>query len=176
VTGDPLAGALGTRLRAVLDAMDADVARTLTDLGVADFRTRFSAVVRAIATFGPSSIRDVAAALGVTHSAASQTVAEMAHRDLVQLARGATDARQRLVHLTDKGERLLPAIDAEWSATAAAMSALDAELSAPLSRIIAELNAALERRPFRQRIADAAATMSTLDPALRSAITGDARG
>jgi len=156
--------------------MDADVARTLADLGIEDYRTRFSPVVRAIATFGPSSIREVAAALGVTHSAASQTVAEMAHRGLVELARDATDARQRLVRLSVKGEQLLPAIDAEWAATAAAMVALDAELSAPLSRIIAELSAALERRPFRRRIADAAAAMSGLDPTLRSAITGDGRG
>ena len=91
---------LGTRVRAMLDQMDADVVRTLADLGITDYRSRFSAVVRAIAETGPVTIRTLAAALGITHSAASQSVAEMRRRGLVELVPGA-DARERLVQLTD---------------------------------------------------------------------------
>jgi DNA-binding MarR family transcriptional regulator len=149
---------LGTRLRVLLEAMDADVGLALSDLGLRDYRTRYSAVIRLIAAQGPSSIRHIAERLGVTHSAASQTVAEMERRGLLELRPGA-DARQRLVRLTAKTRRLLPAIDAEWDATDMASAALDAELPYPLSTLIDDLAAALERRRFRDRIADAAAAL-----------------
>jgi DNA-binding MarR family transcriptional regulator len=69
------------------------------------------------------------------------------------------DARQRLVRLTAKARRMLPAINAEWDATEAAAAALDAELPYSLSALIDDLAAALERRRFRDRIADAAADL-----------------
>jgi DNA-binding MarR family transcriptional regulator len=149
---------LGPRLRALLEEMDSDVGLALTDLGLRDYRTRYSAVIRLIDRTGPVTIRDVAEELGVTHSAASQTVAEMQRRGLLALRPGA-DARQRQVALTEKSRRLLPAIDAEWAATDAASAALDAELPYPLSTLIDDLAAALKQRRFRDRIADAAANL-----------------
>lgn len=157
---------LGTRLKALLDAMDDDVALALSDLGLRDYRTRYSAVIRAVAETGPTPIRDIAEGLGVTHSAVSQLVAEMQQRGLLETRPGA-DARQRLVHLTAKARRLLPAIDAEWTATEAAAAALDAELPYSLSALIDELAAALQRRRFRDRIAEAAETVVT-EPELRA--------
>jgi DNA-binding MarR family transcriptional regulator len=148
---------LGTRLRVLLEEMDHDVALALADLGLTDYRTRYSAVIRRL-TAGPGTIGDVADALGVTHSAASQTVADMERRGLLALRPG-TDARRRQVSLTAKTKRLLPAIDAEWEATDLASAALDAELPYPLGQLIDDLAAALERRRFRQRIADAAASL-----------------
>jgi hypothetical protein len=44
-------------------------------------------------------------------------------------------------------------LDAEWAATTAAATALEAELSFPLSRLVDEALDALRRRPMRQRIA-----------------------
>jgi DNA-binding MarR family transcriptional regulator len=82
----------------------------------------------------------------------------MERRGLLELRAG-SDARQRLVRLTAKTRRLLPAINAEWDATEAASAALDAELPYPLSTLIDDLAAALQRRRFRTRIADAAAAL-----------------
>jgi DNA-binding MarR family transcriptional regulator len=152
MTDDALDGAFIGKLRACLDAMGTDVARTLTEFGLTDYRPRFSAVLRVIGADGPSTIRHIAARMNLTHSAASQTVSDMASRDLVQLRPGA-DARERIVQLTDKAEQLRPMIDAEWTATAAAMRELGSELSAPLATITAELAEALERRSFHDRIA-----------------------
>jgi DNA-binding MarR family transcriptional regulator len=149
---------LDARLRALLEAMDADVALALADLGVRDYRTRYSAVVRYVDEHGPSTIGKLAERLRVTHSAASQTIAEMERRGWVELRAG-DDARQRLVRLTPKARRMLPAINAEWDATEAAAAALDAELPYSLSALIDDLAAALERRRFRDRIADAAADL-----------------
>jgi len=146
-------GAIGTQLRHVLELIDGDVAKVYLELGLPEYRPRFSPIVRTLVAEGPLSIRDLARAVGVTHSAASQTVAQLTKSGFVSLEPG-TDARQRIVHLTGKTRELLPTIEAEWQATTAAMSALDEELSAPLSIVLSELVAAVERRPFRTRIAD----------------------
>lgn len=146
---------LGTRLRHMFELLEGDVAKVYADLGLDDYRTRFSAVVRALVALGPSSIRDLAAAVGVTHSAASQTVAQLARVGLVSLEVGG-DARQRIVHLTPRARDLLPVIETEWEVTEAAARELEAELPMPLTEIIAAVLAAVERRPFRERIADAA--------------------
>ncbi|MDH6131986.1 DNA-binding MarR family transcriptional regulator [Kitasatospora sp. MAA4] len=144
---------LGTRLRHLLELLDGDVAAVYADLGLAGFRPRYTPVVRLLASSGPSSIRDLAAAIGVTHSAASQTVAQLAREELVVLAPG-DDARQRIVRLTEKAESLLPLLDAEWAATAAAAAEFERELSFPLSRLIDEAIGVLRKRPMRRRIAE----------------------
>ncbi|MFJ2029559.1 MarR family winged helix-turn-helix transcriptional regulator [Streptosporangium sp. NPDC087985] len=146
---------LGTRLRHLLNLLDAGVAAVYTDLGLDGFRPRFTPVIRILAASGPCPISDLAHATGVTHSAASQTVAQMAEDGLVVLAPG-NDARQRIVSLTPKAESLLPALETEWAATAAAAVEFEAELSFPLSRLVDEALDALHRRPMRQRIAAAA--------------------
>jgi DNA-binding MarR family transcriptional regulator len=144
-------GAIGTQLRHVLELLDGDVAKVYGQLGLAEYRPRFSPIVRALVAEGPLSIRDLAGAVGVTHSAASQTVAQLVRSGFASLEPG-SDARQRIVHLTPKTRDLLPTIEAEWQATTAAMAELDAELSAPLSVVLTELTAALHSRPFHHRI------------------------
>lgn len=152
MTDDALDGAFIGRFRACFDAMAADVAQTLLDLGVTDYRPRFSAVIRIVSADGPCTIRRITQLMQTTHSAGSQTVSDMAARGLVELRAGA-DARQRLVHLTPKAEALRPVLDAEGTATAAAVRELGAELSAPLDTIAGELAAALAQRSFHDRIA-----------------------
>lgn len=157
---------LGTQLRHVLDLMDADVAAMLASLGLPDYRPRFSPIVRALVGLGPMSIRELARAVSVTHSAASQTVAEMSKRGFVTLVPG-QDARQRIVHLTERTSKALPLIQAEWEATQAAAEQLDSELPFPLRELVPAIARALDRKPFRERIAEAAA--STGQPALVTA-------
>ncbi len=135
--------------------MDGDVAAVLADLGVTGYRPRFSPVIRALVALGPVPIRDVARAISVTHSAASQTVAQMRSRGLVVLQPG-EDGRQRVVHLTDRARSLLPHIQAEWAATASAAAELDAELPYPLGDLVPAIAALLAERSFRRRIAESA--------------------
>lgn len=147
--------AVGTMLRHVLELLDGEVAGVYRDLGLPDYRPRYSPLVRALVADGPMPIRELARRIGVTHSAASQSVAQMTRAGLVTLERG-VDARQRMVQLTDRARALLPTIEGEWAATTAAMRGLDAELPMPLADLLVEVLSALDRRPFRDRI-DAAA-------------------
>ena len=153
--GDPSLVGLGTLLRHVLDEMDGDIASVLSDLGTSGYRPRFSPVVRALVALGPVPISDLARAIGVTHSAASQTVAQMASRGFVALEPG-EDARLRVVHLTAKARDLLPKIEAEWAATASAAAEMDTELPFPLAELVPAIAAALQRRSFRERVLDSA--------------------
>ncbi|MET9872933.1 MarR family transcriptional regulator, partial [Streptomyces sp. NPDC006386] len=104
---------------------------------------------------GPLSVCDVAASVGVTHSAASQTAAQMARAGLVTHTPDPLDARRRLIALTPKARALLPRIEAEWEATRTAMAELDAELTMPLAALLREVTEAVGRRPFRERVAAA---------------------
>ncbi|MBL1068832.1 MarR family winged helix-turn-helix transcriptional regulator [Streptomyces sp. 7-21] len=157
MTGDSAGfSGLGTRLRHLLELLEGGVAAAGEEFGLpAGTRPRFSPVIRALHALGPLPIRDLAGALGVTHSAASQTVAQMRARGLVELRPG-SDARQRLVSLTGGARALLPALAAEWEAVAAAQARLDAELPCPLDEVVTAAIRALEREPFAERIVRAA--------------------
>lgn len=157
---------LGTQLRHVLDLLDGDVAKVYADLGIAGYRPRYSPVVRALVAKGPMPIRELARMTGVTHSAASQTAAQMARHGLLSLEQGA-DARQRIARLTDRARELLPVIEAEWAATAQAAAELEAELPAPLSEVLSGAERAAAERPMRTRIADAARELLAAQELLR---------
>jgi DNA-binding MarR family transcriptional regulator len=150
---------LGTLMRHVLELLDGDVARVYADLGVPDYRPRYSPVVRALTELGPLSIRDLAGAVGVTHSAASQTAAQMARHGLLTLEAG-TDARQRIARLTDRARAILPLIEAEWAATSAAAAELEAELPAALTDVLIQAERAVLAHPMRTRIAAAARALA----------------
>jgi DNA-binding MarR family transcriptional regulator len=150
---------LGTLMRHVLELLDGDVARVYADLGVPDYRPRYSPVVRALTELGPLSIRDLAGAVGVTHSAASQTAAQMARHGLLTLETG-TDARQRVARLTDRARAILPLIEAEWAATSAAAAELEAELPAALTDVLIQAERAVLAHPMRTRIAAAARALA----------------
>jgi DNA-binding MarR family transcriptional regulator len=150
-----IASSLRTELRHLLDLAEGSVAEACIAVGLKNYKPRFSPVLRALVEQGPSSIGGLARAISVTHSAASQTVAQMGACGLVALEPG-EDARQRIVSLTPKTESILPAVQAEWAATDAAAAQLDAELPLPLGEVVAALSEALQRRSFRQRVADAA--------------------
>lgn len=147
---------LGTRLRRLLDELESGVAAAYRELGLDGFRHRYTPVLRVLGRSGPLAIRELAGAVGVTHSAASQTVALLAKEGLAVTSPG-QDARRRVVSLTSAGQALLPVLDVEWAATAAAAEELEAELSHSLSGLVEETLAALRRRPMQQRIAEAAA-------------------
>ncbi|MBW4722103.1 MarR family transcriptional regulator [Saccharothrix sp. SC076] len=138
-------------MRHLHDQLDADITRVYADLGLPEFRPRYAPVVRIVDARGPQSIRDLATTIGITHSAVSQTVNQMKRDGLVDLRPG-DDARQRIVHLTDRTRALLPTIHAEWNATTAAARQLDAELPYPLSTLVELALRAVGEKSMHQRV------------------------
>lgn len=143
---------LGTRLRHLLELLDGDVEAIYREAGLSGYRPRYTPVMRALAGADAVTIKDIAARAGSSHSAISQTVAQMLRAGLVRTRPGTTDARERQVSLTPAGRRLLPRLASLWANTAAAARALDAELPHALADAVEQAIAALERAPFRARI------------------------
>ena len=100
---------------------------------------------------GEMTIRELSAVLGVTHSAASQTVAALSRAGYVRSKKGA-DARTKTIALTSSGRKLVPLLEAEWRATEAAISEIEDEIPYPLSQVARDLARALDRRSFHERV------------------------
>ncbi len=157
---------LGTQLRHLIELLDGAVAQAYVDAGLS-YRPRYTPVMRALLQLEPSTIGQIAELAGITQPAATQTIALMSKEGLVSAQAGPADGRQRLIRFTEQGRALLPQLQACWQATGAAAAALDAELETPLSQALGEAVAALERKPFGARIAEARAGLAATkkDPA-----------
>lgn len=142
---------LGTQLRHLIELLDGAVQDAYADAGL-DYRPRYTPVMRALAGGQPHSVSQIAEAAGITQPAATQTVNLMLKEGWLVAQASPTDARQKLLLLSDQGRRLLPKLQACWHATTAAANELDAELPHPLSDTLAQAIAALQRRPFGERI------------------------
>jgi DNA-binding MarR family transcriptional regulator len=153
MTPDPSEQNLWRPVWRLLDAMDADIARLYTERGITGVRPRFVGPLIRLGRRGGMTIRQLAESLDVTHSAMSQTVAALQRDDLVTTAAG-VDARTREVVLTERARELLPFLEAEWRATEQVVAELDAEIPYALSQVVLDLQAALARRSFHDRIAD----------------------
>jgi MarR family transcriptional regulator, organic hydroperoxide resistance regulator len=143
-------GTLGALLRRLIDHLDGAVEQAYGDAGL-DYRPRFTPIVRTLLSDGPATIRILSARTGVSHSAASQTVAQMSERGLVSLKTG-RDARERIVALTPAAIEMIPRLEACWRATEAAARTLDDDLGQPLTAVLDAALEALERRPFTERL------------------------
>lgn len=150
---DPAGSSRWRPLRLLLAAMDDDIASLYDEAGMPGFRTRFTGPLILLGRRGPLTIRELADAMRVTHSAMSQTVAAMRRAGLVTSVAGG-DARTRRVRPTRAARRILPFLEAEWRATEQAILELEEEIPYPLSQVVRDIEAALSRRPFRERVRD----------------------
>jgi DNA-binding MarR family transcriptional regulator len=145
---------LGTLLRSLIDALDGDVERAYVEAGL-DFRPRFTPVVRLLATGDALRIKDLAAGAGLSHSALSQTVGQLAARGWVELEPG-TDGRARVARLTPRARAALPQLERHWAAAAGAAASLNQDLNLDLENVARRALEALQDKSFRTRIAEAA--------------------
>ncbi|SDR86592.1 MarR family winged helix-turn-helix transcriptional regulator [Actinopolymorpha singaporensis] len=139
-------------LHLLLAAMDDEIAALYAERGVTGIRPRFTRPLIRLGREGPMTIRALSDALGVSHSAMSQTVAALRREGFVRSTPGA-DARTREVAVTPRAREVLPFLEAEWRATERAVADLEAEIPYALSQVVRDLEAALARRSFRDRIA-----------------------
>jgi hypothetical protein len=133
-------------VRELFGAMDRGIAEVYTRIGVRDVRPRFSMALIFLER-GEMTIRQLAREVDVTHSAMSQTVSAMRAESIP-----GPDARSRIVALTAAGRDLVPVLRAEWAATEKAIAELEDEVPYPLTQVVGDLEAALGRRPFAERI------------------------
>lgn len=146
------AARLGTILRHLIELLDGDL-EALYAREVPGFRPRYTPIVRSLLDTEPRTIREIAEAADITHSAASQTVAKMA-KDGLLLSEVGRDAREKQVRLSPKLRRQLPRIEAVWAAATEATKALERELAGPLGAAAEDAIRRLSQRPFADRLKD----------------------
>jgi DNA-binding MarR family transcriptional regulator len=146
---DPSEEGLWRPLRLLLAHMDDDIARLYAGT---DIKPTYVLELLRLHHRGPMTIRELAESVRRTHSALSQKVAAMKAAGLVEVAQG-EDARSKRVSLTPSATAMAGRLAAEWRATEAASAELEAELPYALSQVVRDMEAALARRSFHDRIA-----------------------
>jgi DNA-binding MarR family transcriptional regulator len=154
-------------LRLLQAAMDADIGRLYAEAQIDGVKPSFVMELIRLHARGPMTITELAASVQRTHSGTSQKVAAMRAAGLVRTTPGA-DARSKKVALTAKARRLVGRLAAEWRATEAAVAEIEAEIPYPLSRVTRDIEEALRRKSFHDRIAEKLAD----DPAWRPGARG----
>ena len=149
---DPTEHSRWRPLRLLQAAMDADIARIYAGAQIDGLKPSFVMELLRLHARGPMTITELAASVQLTHSAVSQKVAAMRAAGLIRTTRGA-DARSKKVTLTARARRMAGRLAAEWRATEAAVAEIEAEIPYPLSQVVTDIEAALGRKSFHDRIA-----------------------
>lgn len=150
---DPTQQSLWRPLRLLQASMDADIGRIYSEQQIEGLKPSFVMELLRLHACGPMTIAELAESVQRTHSALSQKVAAMRTAGWVRTVVG-DDARTRQVTLTDKARRVVDRLAAEWRATEAALADLEAEIPYPLSQVVTDIERALERKSFHDRIAE----------------------
>jgi DNA-binding MarR family transcriptional regulator len=100
---------------------------------------------------GPMTIAELAAAVERTHSAMSQKVAALQRAGLVRTTAG-PDGRSKHILLTRKAKRIVGRLAAEWRATQAVIAEIESEIGYPMDRVVTDVELALERTSFYERL------------------------
>ncbi|MFC7220300.1 MarR family winged helix-turn-helix transcriptional regulator [Streptomyces polyrhachis] len=149
---DPSQQSLWRPLRLLQAALDAEIARVYAARRIEGLKPSSVMELLRLHAHGPMTIKELAESVQLTHSAVSQKVAAMRAGGWVETVAG-EDARTRKVTLTGKARGVVGQLAAEWRATEAALAELEAEIPYPLSQVVADIEQALDRRSFHDRIA-----------------------
>ena len=136
----------------VLSGIDDEIARVYAENGIPDLKPTWAMEIIRLHVRGPMTIAELARSVERTHSAMSQKVAAMRAAGWLETSPG-PDARSKKVTLTPKAERIAAKLAAEWRATEASITELEAEIPYPLTRVADDIAAALARKSFYDRIA-----------------------
>ena len=133
--------------------MDDDIAAVYAEARIVGLKPSFVMELLRLHARGPMTITELARSVRRTHSATSQKVAAMRAAGWVRTTAG-SDARSKRVALTAKATRVIGRLAAEWRATEAAVAEIEAEIPYPLSRVVTDIEEALRRKSFHDRIAE----------------------
>jgi DNA-binding MarR family transcriptional regulator len=152
IAPDPTEQGQWRPLRLLLQAMDDEISRIYAEWRIEGLKPNWVMELIRLDLRGPMTITELAESVQRTHSAMSQKVAAMRAAGLVRTTVGA-DARSKKVTLTAKARSIMPMLVAEWRATEAAVAEIEQEIPYSLSQVVTDIENALRRRSFHDRIA-----------------------
>ncbi|TDW24555.1 DNA-binding MarR family transcriptional regulator [Kribbella kalugense] len=150
---DPTEQSQWRPLQELLARIDGEIGRIYTDREIKGLKPTYVRELLQLHLKGPMTITELADTIGRTHSALSQKVSAMRTAGLVRTVPGA-DARSKQVTLTAKSKKIVELLAAEWRATEAAIAELEAELPYPMTQVVRDIEEALAKKSFYDRIAE----------------------
>ncbi len=158
--------ALASRLKRLSETMMAEGEELYRDLG-SSFRPRWFPAFYALSKRSPLAVGELAAELGVSHTAVAKIAAEMMHAGLVRAASdGRGDKRRSLYALTPAGKRTLRRLRPVWREIGKAVKETLAEAGVDLLPDVERFERAFARRS----VVDRARESLRLEPRCRLAI------
>lgn len=142
--------AIGARLRRLSERLDREAGGVYAALGVR-FEQRWFGLLNQLKMNGPMSVGDIAAALGVTHVAVSQTRAALLRNKLVVVGTDPADARRNVLRLSAAGQRLADQLSGTWQLLNVVGLELDREAGGFVAAV-ERLEHALDRRGVVERV------------------------
>ncbi|HEY4293777.1 helix-turn-helix domain-containing GNAT family N-acetyltransferase [Luteibacter sp.] len=165
--------ALGSRLKALSDQFYTAVDEVYRACG-AGIESRWFPVMRYLRDVGPTTVTDMALAIGQTHSAVSQLADRLVEAGMVVRRRDPHDGRRSVLGLTDAGERALGALGPVWLAIRRGMAQALGPHGLIMLEAIDDCEKALLDRPLvpaileqRAALTRASVEVVPFDPALR---------
>ncbi|HUB89117.1 MAG TPA: helix-turn-helix domain-containing GNAT family N-acetyltransferase [Dyella sp.] len=143
--------ALGSRLKALSDHFYGAADEVYQTLG-AGIESRWLPVLRYLWDVGPSSVTEVADAIGQTHSAVSQLTDKLLRAGMVRRRKDPADGRRTMLVLTDKAHAALAELGPIWCAVRRGVDSSLEEHAAQLLEAIAACELALQQRPVAKAI------------------------
>ncbi len=150
--------AIGKRLRRLSELIDRDAKSLYKEQGV-HFEQRWFGILNELVVNGPMTVKELAQALKITHASVSETRRSLEAANIIGAKTDKSDGRQRILHLTAKGKRLVETLSPLWQALEDASNELNDEarnVVAALDR----LDAALTRKSLYDRATENLADLS----------------
>lgn len=147
--------ALGSRLKRLSDRLMKDVGK-IYETHQLDFEPRWFPVYYLLAKSGePVSVGDIARQTGFTHPAIVQILKDMGRKGVINSDEGHDDRRQRFITLSDKGKRMVPALESIWDDVRAAAADLAQHSGVDLLAVVSRMERAIDERGVHERVRDA---------------------
>jgi DNA-binding MarR family transcriptional regulator len=143
--------ALASRLKRLGELLQAQVSEVYAEQAVS-FRARWFPVLVALSRSSPLSIVQLAAALGLTHTAINQIAQEMEEQGLIASRQDPADGRRRMLGLTPEGEATMARLQPLWEDIRAATAELVAESGHDLLAAVAAAEERLAAHPMSDRL------------------------
>lgn len=142
--------AIGARMRRLYDVLAKDVGKIYEDNGL-DFETKHFTLFYLISQRDGIGIMEIADELSLTHPAIIHLAKELEKKGYIESVKSAGDSRKRLLRLSKKGKKSLPAFQKVWDKIARLNKKLFQNRQHNLLKALEETEQLLEEQSYYKR-------------------------
>lgn len=142
--------AIGARMRRLYDIFSKDVGKIYTDNKL-NFETKYFTLFYLVSQRKEMGIMEIAEELSLTHPAIIHLAKELEKKGYIESVKSPSDNRKRLLRLSKKGQKALPAFQKVWKKITALNKQLMAQQQNHLLKALEEMEQMLEEQSYYKR-------------------------